>query len=459
MAECDCITVHERVVVPDPVVAREKVAVPVEVQEPPAFIPDPLWPDMNQCPSNEVWLLVTSELGADAKLTPANIFISSQHYYVDWGDGSEVKKFFGSYAEAKSHYYDNDKCKNVDSLGRKFWLLRVFNTKFDHGLLAVGLFGDRNKEYFNGVKYVVFGNGLSFYFQGQISCINLEAIKYLSGNKREIHAFPSFPNNRSAVNVKQIIIPEDITVKAIDGYNYYTQISHFGISFDNIRFFSTQSLLGSKFLKGKYDFSKSQMPPLNRGLQYFASGGAQIEELILPQSIYEGTNLIRLANGCVLLKRLVLPPSCRKVTNIEGLCSGCVSLEELIIPDDLGVDSIEGVDGLQSFSGLSSYRGEICLPNTRFRRLTVDNYLSCCGVKNVTISTESPFDLTDGGAHFMLRNTMLGHENFVRLFERLPNFSTSSTRVINITDSIGVDELTDEEIKIATDKNWQVIGV
>lgn len=456
MAECDCITVHERVVVPDPVVAREKVAVPVEVQEPPAFIPDPLWPDMNQCPSNEVWVLVTSELGADAKLTPANILISSQHYYVDWGDGSEVKKYFGSPTE--SHYYDNDKCKNVDSLGRKFWLLRVFNIQLDHGLFAVGLFNDRNKEYFNGVKYVVFGNGLSFYFQGQISCINLEAIKYLSGNKREIDVFPSFINNRSAINVKQIIIPEDVTVKAINGYNYYTQISHFGISFDNIRFISTQSLLGSKFLKGKYDFSKSQMPPPSPGLQYFAANGTQIEELILPQSIYEGTSLTQLANGCTLLKRLVLPPSCRKVTSITMLCQECSSLEELIIPDDLGVDSIEGVDGLQSFYNLSSYRGEICLPNTRFRRLTVDNSLSCCGVKNVTISTESPFDLTYNGAHFTLRNTMLGHENFVRLFERLPNFSTSSTRIINITGSIGVEELTDEEIKIATDKNWQVIG-
>lgn len=166
-----------------------------------------------------------------------------------------------------------------------------------------------------------------------------------------------------------------------------------------------------------------------------------------------------LANDCILLKRLILPPSCRKVTIITALCQNCKSLEELIIPDDLGVDSIEGVNGQFAFISLSSYKGEIYLPNTRFRCLTIDNNLSCCGVKNVTISIESPFDLTYSGAHFMLRNTMLGHENFVRLFERLPNFSTSSTRIINITGSIGVEELTDEEVKIATDKNWQVIGV
>lgn len=457
MADSDCIIVHEQVVVPDAVAVKETVSVPVEAQEPPAFVPDPLWPDMNQCPSNEIWVLVTSELGIDAKFTPANVQITTQSYYIDWGDGSEVKKYQAN--PPKLHYYDNNKCENVDSLGRKFWLLRVFNTQLKYGLFFVGLFGDSTKEYFNGVKYVVFGNGLSFYFQGQISCINLEAIKYLSGNKREIDSYPAFSNNHSAINVKQIIIPDEITVKAMNGYNYYTQISHFGISFDNIKFSSTQSLLGSKFLKGKYDFSKSQMPPANIGLQYFASGGTQIEELILPQSTYEGTSLSQLANDCILLKRLILPPSCRKVTIITALVKNCKSLEELVIPDDLGVDSIEGVNGQYAFLNLSSYRGEIYLPNTRFRCLTIDNNLSCCGVKNVTISIESPFDLTYSGAHFMLRNTMLGHENFVRLFERLPNFSTSSTRIINITGSIGVEELTDEEVKIATDKNWQVIGV
>lgn len=190
MADSDCIIVHEQVVVPDAVAVKETVSVPVEAQEPPAFVPDPLWPDMNLCPSNEIWVLVTSELGIDAKFTPANVQITTQSYYIDWGDGSEVKKYQSN--PPKLHYYDNNKCENVDSLGRKFWLLRVFNTQFKYGLFFVGLFGDSTKEYFNGVKYVVFGNGLSFYFQGQISCINLEAIKYLSGNKREIDSYPVF---------------------------------------------------------------------------------------------------------------------------------------------------------------------------------------------------------------------------------------------------------------------------
>lgn len=469
MAECDCITVHEQVVVPDPlpvvesvvvpdpVVVHEKVVVPVEVQEPPAFVPDPLWPDMNQCPGNEIWVLVTSELGSDSKVTPANVQITTQSYYIDWGDGSEVKKYQGNPPEL--HYYDNDKCENVDSLGRKFWLLRIFDTQFDSGLFVVGLFGDKNREYFNGVKYVVFGNELSYYFWGQISCINLEAIKYLSGGKREINKYPYFTNNRSARNVKQIIIPDDITVKYIPGYNYYTQITHFGISFDGIAFESTQSLLGSPMLKGKYDFSKSQMPPVNIGLQYFASGGEQIEELILPQASYEGASLQYAANNCRLLKRFVLPTSCRQVNTIYGICANCELLDEIVIPEDLGVDCEEGVDAGYAFIACSSFMGEIRLPNTRFRRFTFNNNITCCGLKNIVISDKSPFDLTYDNAHFLLRNTALGHDNFVKLFERLPDFTGDTQRVINLTGSIGVEELTEAEIKIATDKNWQVIGV
>lgn len=47
----------------------------------------------------------------------------------------------------------------------------------------------------------------------------------------------------------------------------------------------------------------------------------------------------------------------------------------------------------------------------------------------------------------------------MEVFEQLPDFSGQSQRIINITDNPGTHELTEGDIKIATDKNWQVIGV
>lgn len=43
------------------------------------------------------------------------------------------------------------------------------------------------------------------------------------------------------------------------------------------------------------------------------------------------------------------------------------------------------------------------------------------------------------------------------LFNRLPDFTNSNSRTINIVDNPGTSELMGEDMKIATDKNWVVI--
>ena len=50
-------------------------------------------------------------------------------------------------------------------------------------------------------------------------------------------------------------------------------------------------------------------------------------------------------------------------------------------------------------------------------------------------------------------------EAILEIFNQLPDFNGESERVIDITGCLGVTEITEDEVKIATDKNWQVIGV
>lgn len=64
-----------------------------------------------------------------------------------------------------------------------------------------------------------------------------------------------------------------------------------------------------------------------------------------------------------------------------------------------------------------------------------------------------------GNAHLYFQFAPLSYDAIIEIFNQLPNFKGESVRVININGCAGTSELTEEDIKIATDKNWQVIGV
>ena len=77
----------------------------------------------------------------------------------------------------------------------------------------------------------------------------------------------------------------------------------------------------------------------------------------------------------------------------------------------------------------------------------------------ITFDWLSPFDYQIGNAHLYFQFAPLSYDAIIEIFNQLPNFKGESVRVININGCVGTSELTEEDIKIATDKNWQVIGV
>ena len=61
MGTCDCAVVQERVIVPEAVAVKETVSVPAIVQKP-RWIPDIEWGDLEECPKDSIWFVVTDEL-------------------------------------------------------------------------------------------------------------------------------------------------------------------------------------------------------------------------------------------------------------------------------------------------------------------------------------------------------------------------------------------------------------
>ena len=76
-------------------------------------------------------------------------------------------------------------------------------------------------------------------------------------------------------------------------------------------------------------------------------------------------------------------------------------------------------------------------------------------INSLYFSNESPFDY--GSTHINLLRAKFEKDSLLSLFNRLPDFTNSNSRTINIVDNPGTSELMGEDIKIATDKNWVVI--
>ena len=56
----DAVAVKEQIVVPEAVAVKETVSVPAIVQKP-KFIPDPSWGNLDECPGNDIWFVVTDD--------------------------------------------------------------------------------------------------------------------------------------------------------------------------------------------------------------------------------------------------------------------------------------------------------------------------------------------------------------------------------------------------------------
>ena len=130
----------------------------------------------------------------------------------------------------------------------------------------------------------------------------------------------------------------------------------------------------------------------------------------------------------------------------------CHNLEELYIPEDFGSLSERGTTMGQVFH---LYLSEFILniPGCKLLNISV----SYSSIKGIKFSKESPFVYNNSYTNvFSLTYTAISREAIVDIFNQLPDFTGQPTRSMNLVGSPYASELTEEDLKIAINKNWVI---
>ena len=305
-------------------------------------------------------------------------------------------------------------------------------------------------------KYIVFGKNLrKFEFSSfDIAAFPLEAIKFLSDT---IDIIPGFPYNKT--RLKYILHAGDtLKLTKLLGYRFRNgvcqDLSDIQIEGGEIG----EYLWGCENqTRGKVDLSKMKVSSDNRWSHCFYGAGQMVEEVIMPQEPFTGTYVRNCFYNCISLRKLVLPKSMPNVEDALGFLQNCKQLYDFELPSDFGSKG----NGLILTMQYVPKTMRLDLKNTKIRCLvwSSEREHSSIGLIGLTFSSESPFDYQISNAHLYFQFAPLSYDAIIEIFNQLPNFKGESVRVININGCAGTSELTEEDIKIATDKNWQVIGV
>lgn len=456
----DAVAVKEQIVVPEAVAVKETVSVPVEVriERMPAYHPDPLWPDLELTPRSHVWLIAyTTGEDPDYDLT---FWIYDQVIEVDWGDGT-TEILNGR--EEPGYHICRHKFKEgtgtFDSHGERFWLVDLYvkednaiynaidlspvnsNVKSNSKVRAVSI--NKNDLYshlilnwaqntaFNWIEYVrVIGKHI---LKADIlRSVYLYEIRYDS----EDIEFDELPGNT---------VSKLLGEYPFDVFNYKNIKAYSGALFS--------FLYAPNLLNYRYDLSKFNF----WGISNLFEQNIVVTEVILPtDSERVWTSMMYTFSGCNALRKIVFPENRELFDYVNDLTSaffGCINLQEAInFPTTIGRKATKlNANGFNNCPKLSISFG------TSETKLNVFSS-SVSAIYGLQFSKDSPFGSQSGGAHININGSKFEYGAIMEVFEQLPDFSGQSQRIINITNNPGTHELTEEDIKVATDKNWQVIG-
>lgn len=132
-----CLNISEEVVLPEiheieehlvmdpPVQCEETVSVPAIVQKP-RWIPDIEWGDLEECPKDSVWFVVTDELPSAIGRPHVQFSSFYDQYFIDWGGRrilcfSDENQYFGlykSYLCQRNRQYRQQRQRVLDNEGK-----------------------------------------------------------------------------------------------------------------------------------------------------------------------------------------------------------------------------------------------------------------------------------------------------------------------------------------------------
>ena len=465
-----CITVQEKVVVPNiPVVeeeiicpqpqiqVQEKVVVSAIVQEVQRqYKLDPLWDSLEETPKNHIQMIVYKGRDEDYDVS---FWFYDQNIRVDWGDGI-IEDFVNSKAglDRVNHKFVDGSGK-LDSNGERFWFVDITIIKDNIVYNTIKLSNYKNnQDYSKSIIKAVSINREGLYTNLEISDISKQYPPYVEYVRVHGNYIISSNDNLSSKFIKEIRFDsKDIRFEKLFGNGFPNNYPGYPINIFNHKLIGSygNALFANQYspilLNKSYDLRKFTFFSLSSLFE----GNTIVEEIYLPEICSENwKSLSYMLNGCIRLRKLVFPKDHTLFSYINDLTASFGSLYNLEEIENFPNESIgKFSDKAIICTGFNLFKYSMGFGNDKIKLrcfIANDSYIN-----SLQFSNESPFDY--GSTHINLLRAKFEKDSLLSLFNRLPDFTNSNSRTINIVDNPGTSELMEEDIKIATDKNWVVI--
>lgn len=483
----DVPIIEEQVLYPDnPISVEEEVLVPAIVQEPNEVeeVIDPAWREYVYNVEDKFVNVIITEYPMYPPILTIGYSYSNNNLRHYIGEELIIPITINRYTDII--LLKDYKETGIDSQGRKFWVVRttISEALDKQDIFSYSLYSQIS-SYYNGIRLQ--NNSVTFISIGDkiftekrysikrvpliniyAGCTNLLGIKikgkYLYGFVTISGvAFPKF---------RGFILDDPITIEYFpEDHINQDKIFHIGDElYGLLRFQKINIVEGSlipfgvncKSLKGDWnicDFSKfkfmrrSNYPaPFNGSLTQMGYYSFMVEELIYPQEPFLGDSVYDNLNNCRRLKKLIYPPSMPYIYNAGYFLNSLYSLQELFIPKDFGSLSERGTS-INSIIYLNIPNFVFDIPDCKLLDFGI-SYSSFNGIK---FSKESQFIRNNSYDNvFNITYCIISKEALIDIINQLPDFTGQPTRTISLKGSTGAQELTEEDIKIATNKNWVI---
>lgn len=455
---CIIPVVEEEIICPQPQIqVQEKVVVPAIVQEVQRqYKLDPLWDSLEETPKNHIQMIVYKGRDEDYDVS---FWFYDQNIRVDWGDGI-IEDFVNSKAglDRVNHKFVDGSGK-LDSNGERFWFVDITIIKDNITYNEINLSNYNNRhDYSKSIIKAVSINREGLYTQLNCARRNEQYLPYVEYIRVHGKYIIGKNDTLSSRFIKEIKFDSnDIKFEKLIGNTFPNNYPGYPINVFNPELVGSYAdALFSKayapiLLKKSYDLRKFTFSSISNLFE----GNDIVEEIYLPEQSSENwKGLGYILSGCIRLRRLIFPKDQSLFSYINNLTSSFAQLYNLEEVENFPNEHIgEFSDKAIICTGFNFFKYSMGFGNDKIKLrcfIANDSYIN-----SLQFSNESPFDY--GSTHINLSRAKFEKDSLLSLFNRLPDFTNSNSRTINIVDNPGTSELMEEDIKIATDKNWVVI--
>ena len=382
-----------------------------------------------------------------------------QNIRVDWGDGI-IEDFVNSKAglDRVNHKFVDGSGK-LDSNGERFWFVDITIIKDNIAYNTFKLSNyNNNRDYSKSIIKAVSINREGLYTNLEISDISQQYPPYVEYVRVHGNYIIFRNDNLSSKFIKEIRFDsKDIRFEKLFGDRFPNNYPGYPINIFNHKLIGSygNALFANQYspilLNKSYDLRKFTFFSLSNLFE----NNTIVEEIYLPEICSENwKSLNYMLNGCIRLRKLVFPKDHTLFSYINDLTASFGLLYNLEEIENFPNESIgKFSDKAIICTGFNFFKYSMGFGNDKIKLrcfIANDSYIN-----SLQFSNESPFDY--GSTHINLLRAKFEKDSLLSLFNRLPDFTNSNSRTINIVDNPGTSELMEEDIKIATDKNWVVI--